>query len=271
MRKHGFLGASVAAAVIVAGMALAAGSGRAAASKTYDPPRLFDGKTPDLRGIWQARGTVYLDIEGHPGEDGAAAAKSAVVDPADGKIPYKPEALKQRQQNFDNRKTADPSLKCDEAGTPRATYLSTPLQIIQSPGNFAIVYQDNHAFRIVYPESRPHFEGIDWWMGDSRGHWDGNTYVIDVTDLNDDAWLDASGNYHTDNLHVVERYTMLNHDTLQYEARMDDSTVYTQPWTIRVFLYRDRKPGARILEDECEQDLATGKRYHKSPVTSARQ
>lgn len=233
---------------------------------SYDPPKLADG-TPDFRGIWQARSTAYLNIEGHPADHGVAAAKSIIVDPPDGKIPYLPDALKERDENYQKRFTSDPQTKCYESGVPRATYVQFPFQIVQSPGNFAILYQENHAFRVVYPDSRPHFEGIDWWMGDSRGHWEDKTLVVDVTDLNDNAWFDNAGNHHTDDMHVVERYTLVGPDTLQYEATMTDARTFTRPWAIRVLLYRHKEPGFRIMEDECEQNLKTAVRYHVSPVT----
>src|ERR1051326_3176105 len=104
---------------------------------SFVPGRLWDGKTPDFRGIWQVRDTAYVNIEGHPAEPGIAASKSIVVDPPDGKIPYKPEALVTRQEHYRTRAAADPSVKCYQAGVPRATYLATPLQVLQSPGNLA--------------------------------------------------------------------------------------------------------------------------------------
>ena len=185
--------------------------------------------------------------------NGVAASKSIIVDPADGKIPYKPEALKQRDENFKNRATADPDVNCDQPGVPRATYLNSPMEILQSPGNFAIVYQEAHSYQIAYPNSRPHFEGIDWWMGDSRGHWEGKTYVIDVTDLTSLAWLDEAGNFGSDKMHIVSRYTMTGPNTIRYEALIDDPDTYTRPWTMRVTLER-AKPGTRIIEDECLDD-----------------
>ncbi len=168
----------------------------------FAPPRLWDGKTPDFRGIWQARGTAYVNIEGHVAENGVAASPSIVVDPPDGKIPYTPEALARRAENFLARATADPSLKCYQAGVPRATYLPTPLQILQSPGNFAIVYQENHAFRVFQPDSRPHFDAADFWMGDTRYRWEGDTLVADVVALTDLMWMDHAGNYHSSDVHV---------------------------------------------------------------------
>ena len=232
-------------------------------NKAYSPPRLSDG-TPDFRGIWQARTTAYTNVEGHAGEKGISSARSIITDPPDGKIPYLPDALKQRNDNYKNRETADPASNCFQAGVPRATYLPTPFQIVQSPGNLAIVYTDNHAYRIVDPSTVAHDDGIDFFMGDSRGHWEGNTLVVDVTDLGDQTWLDEAGNFHSDQLHVVERYTLLDPDTMKYEARIEDSKVYSKPWTIELLLYRQKQTGARIIEDEC-LDGADGRWHHVSP------
>ena len=225
----------------------------AAPRAPFVPARLWDGKTPDFRGIWQARGSAHENIEGR-----------IVVDPPDGKIPYKPEALARRQQNYRNRATADPSLKCYQASVPRATYVAMPLQILQSPGNFAIVYQENHAFRVFHPEGRPHFDATDWWMGDTRYRWQFDTLIADVVAITDLAWLDQAGNFHSTEFHVVERYRMTGPDAIEYEARIEDPVVYTRPWTLRTTLHRVKQPGARIIEDECLED-ANGVRHHISP------
>jgi hypothetical protein len=231
--------------------------------KTYSPPRLSDG-APDFRGIWQAGTTGYVNIEGHAQGKGIAASKSLVIDTPDGKIPYLPDARKQRDENFANRESADPASNCFQAGVPRAVYLPTPFQIVQSPGNLAIVYTDAHAYRIVDPSTVPHDDGIDYFMGDSRSRWDGNTLVIDVVDLGDQTWLDEAGNYHSDQLHVVEHYTLLGPNTMQYEARLEDPKVYSRPWTVRLLLYRDTQAGARITEDECLEG-ADRRWHHVSP------
>jgi hypothetical protein len=223
-----------------------------AAATPFAPARLWDGKTPDFRGIWQARGAAYANVE------------RIVVDPPTGKIPYKPEALAKRDEHFRSRASADPSNKCYQAGVPRATYLGTPLQILQSPGNFAIVYQENHAFRVFHPDTRPHFDNTDWWMGDTRYRWDADTLVADVVAQTEEAWLDQAGNFHSNDVHIVERYRMTGADTIEYEARIDDPVVYTRPWTLRVVLDRVKQPGARIIEDECLED-ASGVRRHISP------
>jgi hypothetical protein len=255
---------AAAVAAIVAPAALEPAAQTARGTGAFAPARLWDNTTPDFRGIWRVRDTAYVNIEGHSGGKGLAPARSLVVDPADGKIPYKAEALARRQANFRNRATADPSLKCYQASVPRATYLASPLQILQSPGNFAIVYQENHAFRVFHPDTRPHFDATDWWMGDTRYRWEGDTLVADVAAITDQAWLDQAGNFHSTDFHVVERYRMTGVDTIQYEARIDDPVVYATPWTLRTTLHRVKQPGARIIEDECLED-ANGVRHHISP------
>lgn len=238
----------------------------AGAQQAVTTPRLYDGRTPDLRGIWQARSTAYVNIEGHPTRNGTPASKSIIVDPPDGRIPYQPWALAKRDENSRNRLTADPSSRCAQAGVPRATYMGSPLQIVQSPGNFAIVYQDVHTYRIIYLDDRPFYERIDWWMGDSRGRWDGDSLVVDVRDLNDETWFDQAGNHHSEDMRVMERYTLTGPDTLLYEATITDPKVFTKPWKISVTLQRHKEPGFRIVEDECLED-ATGVRHHVSPFT----
>jgi hypothetical protein len=205
-----------------------------------------------------------LNIEGHPGGNRIAPAKSLVVDPPDGKIPYKPEARARRDENYRMRAVADPALKCFQAGVPRATYLATPLQILQSPGNFAIVYQENHAFRVFHPDTRPHFDAADWWMGDTRYRWDDDTLVADVAALTDQLWFDQAGNFHSAAVHIVERYRMTGPDTIEYEARIEDPEVYSAPWTLRTELRRLEDRAARIIEDECLED-ENGVRRHVSP------
>ena len=255
---------STLAGVMMATLIPNAGAQTAARQTAFSPARLRDGKTPDFRGIWQVHDTAYVNIEGHPAGKGIAAGKSIIVEPSDGKIPYKTDALTQRQENYRTRATADPSLKCYQAGVPRATYLPTPLQILQSPGNFAIVYEENHAFRVFHPDTRPHFDSTDWWMGDTRYRWEGDTLVADVVAMTDQAWLDQAGNFHSTEVHIVERYRLIGPDALEYEARIEDPVVYSMPWTLRTVLYRVKQPGARIIEDECLED-AKGVRHHISP------
>jgi hypothetical protein len=211
----------------------------------------------DFRGIWMAENNADANLE----------RAHVIVDPPDGKIPYRPEAAAQERQNFKNRGTADPEKRCFQPGVPRATYLPSPFQIFQNDRALYIVYQDAHSYRIMYLNGSPHNEGLGYAMGDSRGHWEGNTLVADVTSFSDSTWLDAAGDYHSDELHIVERYKRVNPDTLMYEATIEDPKVFTRPWKIRMPLRLQK--GLQILEDECEEG-ENGRRHHVTLFKEAR-
>jgi hypothetical protein len=206
-------------------------------------------RAADLRGVWMAENHADASLE----------RAHVIVDPPDGKIPYRPEALATQKQNFANRATADPQTKCFQPGVPRAAYVGSPFQIFQNDRAVYIVYQDVHAYRIIYLNGSPHNEGLPYAMGDSRGRWDGDTLVADVTAFSDVTWLDAAGDHHSDELHVVERYTRTSPDTLTYEATIEDPKVFTRPWKIRMPLRLQK--GVQISEDECEEG-ENGRRHH---------
>jgi len=191
--------------------------------------------------------------------DASLERAHVIVDPPDGKIPYRPEARAIQKQNFANRATADPETRCFQPGVPRAVYVASPFQIFQNDHGVYIVYQDVHAYRIIYLDRSKHNEALGYAMGDSRGHWEGNALVADVTSFSDTTWLDAAGNYHSDKLHVTERYTRSSPDTLTYEATIEDPMVFTRPWKIRMPLRLQK--GVQILEDECEEG-ENGRRHH---------
>src|SRR5579872_2499964 len=182
-----------------------------------------------------------------------------IVDPPAGKIPYRPGALARQKENFANRATADPETRCFQPGVPRAAYVRSPFQIFQNDRAVYIVYQDVHAYRIIYLDRSRHNDGLGYAMGDSRGHWEGDTLVADVTSFSGSTWLDAAGDYHGEDLHVVERYTRMSSDTLLYEATIEDPKVFTRPWKIRMPLHLQK--GIQIVEDECEEG-ENGQRHH---------
>ncbi len=223
-----------------------------AAWSQYKAPRTRDGH-PDLQGIWEvaADSTAAANLEAHSASLGIRAGESYIVDPPDGKIPYKPEALAQRDANFKDRATADPLNRCYLPGVPRVMYLPFPMQIFQAGQYVFLASEFAHTTRMIYLNGKPHYEDAEFWMGDSRGHWDGDTLVVDAGDFNAQTWLDRSGNFHSEQLHIVERWTRTAPDTLTYEATLEDPQVYTQPWTIRVPLYLSRDPNAQLLEYEC--------------------
>jgi hypothetical protein len=219
----------------------------------YTPPRTPAGQ-PDLQGVWQVLNTANWNLEDHPGELGVPPGLSVVQG---GEIPYLPTAIGQREENFRNRHTLDPETKCYMPGVPRITYMPHPFQIVQSASQVTILYEYAHVFRNLYLDS-PHPKGpIEWWMGDSRAKWEGDTLVVDVVHFNDRTWLDRSGNYHSSGLHVMERYTRTGPDHLRYEATLEDPNVFARPWTITMPLYRRAEPSPRILEYECYAYIET--------------
>ena len=216
----------------------------------YRAPRTPDGK-PDLQGIWEAHTTAGGSLEAHSASLGIRAGASVIVDPPDGKIPYKPEARAQQQANFAKRAEADPVNRCFLPGVPRATYMPYPFQIFQTPEAVAITYEFVHASRTIHMTRAQHMDDIEFWMGDSRGRWEGETLVVDVADNHRDTWLDSSGDFHSPDMHVVERYTRTGPDTMQYEATIEDPKVLTKPFKIAVPLYRHSQPNAQLYEYEC--------------------
>jgi hypothetical protein len=224
-------------------------------------PRSADGK-PDLNGIWQALNTASWDIQDHTGALGIPPGQG-VVEGND--IPYQPQALAKKQENFAKRQTADPAeANCFLPGIPRATYMPYPFEVVETADYIAIRYEFAHALRTI-PLNAKHAEGIPAsWMGDSRGRWEGDTLVIDVTNFNDETWFDHSGNFHSEALHVVERYTMTNPDHILYEATIEDPKVFTRPWKISMPLYRRVDKDAKLLEYECVFYLQE-ERYQNAP------
>lgn len=210
-------------------------------------PRTADGK-PDLSGIWQTVNTASWNILPHGAEPGAPAGLGVVEGDA---IPYRPEAAAKQRDNYTNRATLDPVAKCWLPGVPRATYMGFPFQIVQTPNQTSILYEYAHTARHIYPNS-PHPKGpIEWWMGDSRGRWEGDTLVVDVVHFNDQTWFDKAGHHHSEQLHVVERYTLVSANHIQYEATIEDPKVFTRPWKMTMPLYRRLEPNLQILEYEC--------------------
>jgi len=211
-------------------------------------PRAADGK-PDLSGIWQTMNSAAWSVEDHAASPGVPAGQGVVEG---GTIPYLPAALVKRNENFKNRATADPETKCNLLGVPRLTYAGFPFQVIQQPAQLTVLYEWAHATRVIYTNGTSHPPGhIDWWMGDSRGRWEGDTLVVDLIHFSGETWLDRAGNYHSDALHVVERYTLVDADHIRYEVTLEDPKVFARPWTMRMILYRHREPNFQLLDYEC--------------------
>jgi hypothetical protein len=205
--------------------------------------------TPDLSGIWQVLNSADRDLQEHAAQKGIPAGQSVVEDD---EIPYWPAAAAQKAENYRERATRDPESKCYLPGVPRATYTGLPFQIVQSAAQINMLYEYAHATRTIYTNGSKHPDGhIDWWMGDSRGRWEGDSLVVDATDFDERTWFDGAGNFHSDELHVVERYTPLDADHINYEVTVEDPKVFTRPWKMSMILYRRREKNAQLLEYEC--------------------
>ena len=233
-------------------------------------PRRAASAQPDLQGVWRAWNLAKYDLEDHGAKPGVPAGRGFVVDPADGRIPYQPAALEKRRQNYENTKNPDPwknadrFVKCYLPGIPRMTYLGWPFQIIQTADYVTFVYEWAHKKRVVPLHAPPPpSEGDTAWMGMARGHYEGNSLVINLTNFNSYTWFDMAGNYHSDALQVVERYTPINADTLQYEATMTDPKIFTRPWTIRMTIQRQKDIG--LLDYECTAMLDEMGIHHTWP------
>jgi hypothetical protein len=214
----------------------------------YKAPRTADGR-PDLQGIWQVLNTAAWDIQDHGARLGVPAGRGVVEG---NEIPYQPWALKKREENFANRAKLDPETKCFLPGVPRITYMPHPFQIVYSSDKVNIFYEYNHALRHIYMNGNPHPEGpIEWWMGDSRGRWEGDTLVVATTHFTAETWLDRAGNFHSEQLRVVERFTRTGQDHMLYEATIEDPKVFTRPWKMSMPLYRRQESNMEVLEYAC--------------------
>jgi hypothetical protein len=205
---------------------------------------------PDLNGIWQVLNTAAWDIQDHPGQLGVPPGLGVVEG---NEIPYQPGAAAKKRDNFAKRATADQTqANCFLPGVPRATYMPFPFEITQTPKLIAIRYEFAHALRTIPLDGSRHPEGLPGtWMGDSRGRWEGGTLVVDVANFNDQTWFDHAGNFHSDELRVIERYSLDGPDHMLYQATIEDPKVFTRPWKMSMPVYRRKDRNLRLLEYEC--------------------
>jgi hypothetical protein len=243
--------AAVAAAIVLVTMIPVSSQGQ-----TYRAPRTADGK-PNLTGIWEAMNTANWDIQAHTARSGPVVALGAAfsVPPGLGvvegnDIPYLPAAAAKKKENGENWLTRDPEIKCYMPGIPRATYMPYPFQIVQSQDTILMAYEFASASRIIRMNSKEK-SPASAWMGWSVGRWEGETLVIDVTDIEEQTWFDRAGNFHSDALHVVERFTPSDANTLNYEATIEDPKVFSRPWKMSMPLYRHQEKNAQLMEYKC--------------------
>jgi len=270
------IGRAAIVAIVLLPPVSAAGQTPIPAVQTWNPPRTSDGQ-PDIQGYWTARAltaastfAMYTLEGGHlfdkpqtvRGEPileqwaRAAEAHTVIVDPPSGRIPYQPWALAKRQEHFEAHthptkpEHVDGRARCHLPGVPRMM-TSGESQILQNPGYVVLMNEFTHATRIIPVDGRPHLnKNIRLWQGDSRGHWNGNTLVIETTNTSA-KWLDIVGNFHSDAVRVVEQFTFLGPDAIRYEATIEDPDVFTGPWTIGLVLRRNKEPEFELWEDAC--------------------
>jgi len=261
--------AAVCAAIVWCTPASVAGQGTPAGAGVWNAPRTPDGQ-PDMQGFWanqrrlatynieEAADPLHVFLSGVQTDEG-----SLVIDPPDGKIPYQPWARAKRTEVFEHHtdltkwEYVDPHTRCFLSGVPRIFYQGT-FQIVQPPGYVVILQEFNHGSRIIPLDGRPHVgDDIKLWMGDSRGHWEGNTLIVDESNNNDKTWFDLVGDFHSDTLHIRERYAFVSADAIDYQATLDDPKVYTKPFTIALN-FRRNVPGEQaknyeLFEEACHE------------------
>ena len=265
---------AIVTAVVVGGLALTM-TRTAGQTETPGPqvPRRADGK-PDFSGIWQANNGANWDLLTHvarpmvaqPGvyKDVPVLAAPVValgaigwvppdVGVVDGdEIPYQPWAAKRRQENFDNWLDRDPEIRCYLPGTPRAMYMPYKFQIIQGTNKIMMIFEFAGAERTIHLDEVDPYPA-EAYMGHSVAKWQGDTLVVDVSSFTAQTWFDRAGNFHSDALHVVERYTPISRDAFRYEATINDPKVFTRPWKITMPIYRRLEPNAQLMEFKCQE------------------
>jgi len=274
--RHWLRGSTMTAAVAAAAVsAVISVSVTRTSGQASRPARTSDGK-PNFSGIWQALGEANWDLQAHEARPGAVTQQgtypydfarvpaapvlalgaaagvpgSTGVVQGDGQIPYTPEAAAIKKENAEHWIDRDPELKCYLPGIPRAMYMPYPFQIVQSTNKIQMAYEFTSTARTIHLDK---VEGPpdDTYMGHSVGRWEGDTLVVDVTNFNGKNWFDRAGNFHSDALHLVERFTPITPDAIRYEVTIEDPKTFTRPWRIAMPLYRRLEPNAQLLEYRC--------------------
>ena len=273
--RHREAAVAIVTAVVVGGLALAIPrtSGQTPGAQGSPVTRRADGK-PDLSGIWQANSGAHWDLLAHTprpmvaqpgvykdvpvlaapvlalGALGWVPAEAGVVEGDE--IPYQPWAARRKQENFDNWLDRDPEIKCYLPGIPRAMYMPYRFQIVQGTNKIMMIFEYAGAQRTIHLDEVTPYPA-DAYMGHSVARWEGDTLVVDVTRFTAQTWFDRAGNFHSDGMHVVERYMPISRDAFRYEATIEDPQVFTRPWKISLPIYRRLEPNARLMEFRCQE------------------
>ena len=269
----GSITALTAAAVmaILSSLAVTHSAAQAPAGRQAGAPLRTAGK-PDFSGVWQANNTANWDLQAHeprplvakPGLNGRSVVLAAPVvglgtvgwvpgglGVVEGdEIPYQPWAAARKKENLEHWMDRDPEIKCFQPGVPRGMYMPFPFQIVQSSNKIMMVFEYANAQRTIHMDRVDPYPNVAL-MGHSVGRWEGDALVVDVANFTDSTWFDRSGNFHSDALHVVERYTAIHRDAIRYEATIEDPQVFTRPWKLSMPLYRRLEPRAQLVEFRC--------------------
>ena len=232
-------------------------------------PRAADGK-PDLTGVWQGSSTRAGKWEdannglgvGGTGKDPAAppslGSQQVITDPA----PYQPWAAARVLDSYNKRGIDDPAAICLPPGVPRLVMVSLfPIEIVQTPKRIVFMYEYMNVFRSIPIDAQHPTDLAPTYLGDSVGKWEGDTLVVDVVAFNDKTWLTGTGTFHSEDLHVVERYRRVSKDRIDYEATIDDPKVLTRPWTIRTTMML--REGTRVAEYVCAENNQVPAQYER--------
>jgi len=254
-RNAVIVGLMIAASSLVSFLIPVAASqrGRGGAAAAPTPIRRTPDGKPDLTGFYGAdSGGANYGLEKHPADFLTPGTQGVVVDPPDGKLPYQPWARAERiNRELPERGYDDPTAHCFVAGVPRSMYTPSPYQILQPPGYIVMLFE-RMSWRQIPLDGRPHLpESTRLWQGDSVGHWEGDTLVIDTTNLNGKTWLNEVGDVMSYDAHIVERLTPKDGDNVTYQATVTDKIAFTAPWTIQMNLRRQQD---EILEVACHED-----------------
>ena len=232
------------------------------AAESFDPPRTAGGN-PDMRGIWRRRSAAHESLEAHPKTIDDFGATSIVVDPPDGIVPIQPWAEAKRRYN--RPAYVHHNAICRLSGVPVTMYMTGTLQFMQNPNHFLVQGEESHAYRVSPVDGRDHIgEGVSLWNGDSVGRWEGDTLVIDTKNQNGKAWLDQRGRFYTDEALVEERFTLIDANTIHYQATITDPNVYTQPFTIAIAYRRSTNEGFEVWEEACYENNSLASQQFKA-------
>ena len=257
-----------------------------AGAQGWTPSRLSDGQ-PDIQGYWEAG--PGANNAGHSLEEGCCEAEhnrmqnrakdniglrqQIVIEPADGRIPFQPWAAEKRREHLVNIDAPtevqhiEPEDRCSLQGVPRSN-LRGPIQILQTPGQLVMLFEWVHAYRVIPLDGRPHApKGSALWQGDARGRWEGYTFVVQTTNFRHDPvgynkqpWIDSHGTFYSDALRVVERWKLVDANTIDYEATIEDPNVFARPWKIAYQIVRMREKNFEFLEEACCEGVSVRNR-----------